>query len=99
MPATRYQKFWPQMRAFALPSFYDGRIRVNLAGREAQGIVPLENYEAVCNEIVSLLGACRDSITGVPAVKHIDRPTTRNPLALQATEADLVVVWNGPTPM
>jgi predicted AlkP superfamily phosphohydrolase/phosphomutase len=97
MPAARYRPFWPRMPAFALPSFYDGRIRINLAGREAQGIVQLQDYEAVRSEVEELLRACRDSITGVPVVKHIDRPTTRDPLALHATEADLVVVWNGPT--
>ena len=30
MPATRYRALWPTMRAFALPSFYDGRVRLNL---------------------------------------------------------------------
>src|SRR5262249_32091511 len=33
-PASRYRPFWPDMRAFAMPSFYDGRVRVNLTGRE-----------------------------------------------------------------
>ena len=39
MPAARYSQFWPRMPAFALPSFYDGRIRINLEGRERHGIV------------------------------------------------------------
>ena len=38
MPATRYSHRWPRMSAFALPSFYDGRVRLNVAGREAKGI-------------------------------------------------------------
>ena len=33
-PATRYRQWWPKMPAFALPSFYDGRVRLNLRGRE-----------------------------------------------------------------
>ena len=97
MPATRYRPFWPKLPAFALPSFYDGRIRINLAGREAQGIVPPQGYTAVCNEIVAMLRECRDSITGAPAVKLIERPAKRDPLQLAPTEADLVVVWNGAT--
>src|SRR5262249_49957916 len=32
MPATNYREFWPRMPAFALPSFYDGRVRINVAG-------------------------------------------------------------------
>ena len=37
MPAARYSHFWPRMKAFALPSYYDGRIRLNVVGREAKG--------------------------------------------------------------
>ena len=46
MPASRYRSQWATMRAFALPSFYDGRIRVNLRGREPAGIVDLADYAA-----------------------------------------------------
>ncbi len=35
MPAARYEACWHRMASFALPSFYDGQIRVNLAGRES----------------------------------------------------------------
>ena len=34
VPASRYRSHWATMRAFALPSMYDGRIRLNLRGRE-----------------------------------------------------------------
>ena len=37
MPAQHYQPYWSQMEAFAMPSFYDGRIRINLKGRETAG--------------------------------------------------------------
>ncbi len=95
MPVTRYRPFWPRMRAFALPSFYDGRIRVNLAGREAQGIVPLAQYEATLDEIERLLYECRDALTGEPVVDSIERCAGSDPLALSATESDLVVAWRG----
>src|SRR5438270_862245 len=62
MPATRYAAFWPSMPAFALPSFYDGRIRINLAGRESRGAVTPRRYRAVRDEIVELLQACRDPL-------------------------------------
>ena len=95
MPASRYRPFWQRMPAFALPSFYDGRVRVNLAGREAQGRVPLAGYAAACGEVEALLRACRDPATGEGVVDFIERPATRDPLALGATESDLVVVWKG----
>jgi hypothetical protein len=95
MPAAHYQTYWRSMRAFALPSFYDGRIRVNLAGRERKGMVPVSQYENVCAEIETLLRECRDAATGEGVVDYIERPERRNPLALGPTDSDLVVVWKG----
>jgi predicted AlkP superfamily phosphohydrolase/phosphomutase len=97
MPATRYQPYWHAMRAFALPSFYDGRVRVNLAGRERNGSVPPSEYEAVCDEIETLIRACRDPATGAGVVASIERPGRgRDPRTLGPTECDLAVVWRGP---
>ena len=63
MPAARYGRFWPQMDAFALPSFYDGRVRINLAGREREGQVPLAAYEAKVQEIEDLVRDCIDPLS------------------------------------
>ncbi|HUK42548.1 MAG TPA: hypothetical protein VLX11_15950, partial [Candidatus Acidoferrales bacterium] len=64
MPATRYQQYWNSMRAFALPSYYDGRIRINLEMRERCGMIPVAGYQLVCEEIEALLRECRDPATG-----------------------------------
>lgn len=95
IPATRYQKHWRSMSAFALPSFYDGRIRINVAGREREGRVPVSKYHAFCDEIETLLLACRDPATGKEVVQHVERVNGRDPLTLGPTESDMVVVWNG----
>jgi hypothetical protein len=95
MPAARYQQHWHSMRAFALPSFYDGRIRINLAGRERKGAVPVSQYERVCDEIEAILRECRDPATGEGVVDYIERAIDRAPLTLGPTESDLVVVWKG----
>jgi hypothetical protein len=97
MPGARYALYWPKMQAFALPSFYDGRIRINLAGREAQGVVPAEAYESLCDELEALLLACRDPLTGRPAVREIHR-NPHPPAELAPSEADLIVLWN-PVPL
>jgi predicted AlkP superfamily phosphohydrolase/phosphomutase len=52
------------MPAFALPSFYDGRIRINLRGRERRGIVDPSRYEQTCAELETLLRECRNSFAG-----------------------------------
>jgi predicted AlkP superfamily phosphohydrolase/phosphomutase len=96
MPATRYQPFWSSMRAFALPSFYDGRIRINLVGRESHGLVQPQDYGAVCDELIALLLECRDPRTGEGIVEVVERPAGgRDPRSLGPTESDLVIVWRG----
>jgi predicted AlkP superfamily phosphohydrolase/phosphomutase len=85
------------MRAFALPTFSDGRIRINLRGREAAGIVDPAQYSDVCDEVEELLHQCRDPRTGEPVVDHVIRPGAADPLALDAAEADMVVEWKGPS--
>jgi predicted AlkP superfamily phosphohydrolase/phosphomutase len=94
-PAARYRAHWPGMPAFALPSFYDGRIRVNLAGRERDGMVPPSRYEETLRELETLLGECRNPRTREPVVEFFERASTRDPLALAGSEADLLVIWRG----
>ncbi len=97
MPVSRYRAFWPAMPAFALPSFYDGRIRINLKGRERDGMVEPNQYRQVCDELESLLRSCTDPATGEGVVEFIERPAgERDPLTLGESECDLVVVWKGP---
>ena len=93
MPAARYQPFWSRMRAFALPSYYDGSIRINLAGRECHGMVPIQSYESVCREIVAILEECRNPFTGEPVVDHIEYYGRDAPLALHPSQGDMIIVW------
>lgn len=93
MPVTHYQRFWPDMPAFALPSFYDGQIRVNLKGREAQGQVDVGEYTSVLDDISDLLMGCVDPVTGLKAVKSVQRHFQSDPLELADTQADLTVLW------
>lgn len=93
MPSYQYRRHWPQMAAFALPSFRDGRIRINLRGRERDGIVDLSQYEETCRAVETLLAECRDPRTGEPAVASIERPSAANPLTLASSDSDLLVVW------
>lgn len=93
-PATWYSNLWPKMKAFALPSFSEGYIRINLKGRDAQGIVLPSEYNALCDEIIEELHQLKDARTGQPMVKDVVR--TRE-FALDSNpklpDADLVVIW------
>lgn len=93
-PASWYRPFWPQMKAFALPSFSEGYIRINLQGREPEGIVAPSEYETLCDELSQQLYRLEDGRTGKPMVKKIVRTrqyaTDSDP---KLPDADLVVVW------
>ena len=95
IPAMSYQPHWRSMDAFALPSYYDGRIRINLKGREADGRVNASEYEALCDELEATIRECRDPATGAEVVGHIERVEGRDPLTVGPTEPDLAVVWKG----
>jgi hypothetical protein len=93
-PASRYRPFWPDMDAFALPSFYDGRVRMNLRSRERYGRVPLEGYQTAVRDVVALLNECRDAFTGEPVIEAV-LEAGKPPLEIGPTEADLYIHWRG----
>ncbi|MFN4283736.1 MAG: hypothetical protein ACK4NA_13955, partial [Alphaproteobacteria bacterium] len=95
MPASQYARYWPAMDAFAVPSFFEGRVRVNLQGREKDGRVPLERYGATLDAIEAVLRACVDIKTGLPVAREISRPRVNDPLSLGDTQGDLAILWNG----
>src|SRR4030095_11227029 len=94
-PAQHYRRYWPRMPAFALPSFYDGRIRINLQGRERHGTVAPSRYEETCRELEEMLHECRNPLSGAPGVESLQRASTQDPLRLGRSESDLLVVWRG----
>ncbi|ACK72953.1 conserved hypothetical protein [Gloeothece citriformis PCC 7424] len=93
-PGDWYKPFWPKMKAFYLPGFSDGYIRINLQGRESKGIVPVADYDAVCNELIKELHLLKDARTGKAIVKKVVRTrssaTDNDP---KLPDADLVVLW------
>ncbi|MBD2577591.1 alkaline phosphatase family protein [Oscillatoria sp. FACHB-1406] len=94
-PAMWYKRFWPQMKAFALPSFSDGHIRINLQGREAGGIVAPADYEALCQELTQKLYDLVDARTGAPVVKEVLRTrASATEESSKLPDADLIVLWH-----
>ncbi len=89
----RYHRYWRDMRAFALPSFSDGHVRVNVRGREHDGVVDPDDFRAACDEVIDLVAACRDARTGEPvlaeAARLRDHPDDDGPAA------DIVLMWAG----
>jgi len=63
---------WHRTRAFALPSDHDGYLRLNLRGRERDGIVDPGDAEALVAEIREGLASFTDH-DGTPCIAGVDR--------------------------
>jgi predicted AlkP superfamily phosphohydrolase/phosphomutase len=90
MPAAYYRPAWPEMRAFAVPAYYDARIRVNLKDREAFGMVERDDYDAELGEVERLLSHCRDPRDGKSLGIEFER-RPGNPFDRHPSDADLIV--------
>ncbi|OWY63265.1 hypothetical protein B7486_54040, partial [cyanobacterium TDX16] len=91
--STWYRPWWPRMRAFAIPSFSDLHVRINVEGRERDGVVPVAEYEQACDEVESLFRACSSLRTGRPAISAVDRPRGADPFLEVGLDADVVLTW------
>ena len=65
---------WSRTTAYAPPGYYTGCIRVNLRGREPNGIVaPGAEYDALLSRLEEDLHALRDAETGAPVIARTVR--------------------------
>jgi predicted AlkP superfamily phosphohydrolase/phosphomutase len=83
---------WSRTRAFSLPTDQHGWVRINLAGREAEGIVPAGDYRTLCEAIEDALRAQRTE-DGRRLVKDVVRIAEEHGTGPPATIPDLVVHW------
>lgn len=92
-PGNWYAPLWPRMKAFALPSVADGYVRLNVIGREAQGLVAPEAFGEVCAQLIASLLELVNARTGRPIVREVIRvrhdPFDADP---RQPPADLIVV-------
>lgn len=97
MPAMWYSPLWSEMKAFALPAFTNGHIRINLKGRDRDGVVEPSEYFALCDEIADILYDLVDPRSGNKVVKQVVKtrttPLDDNP---KLPDTDIVVLWQEP---
>lgn len=86
-------KQWARSRAFAVPNDCNGSIRINLKGREPQGIVEASEYDGLCDMLERELSALVNVGTGKPAVERVIR--TRRELGTASADdlPDIIVTW------
>ncbi|MCP3910671.1 MAG: hypothetical protein GY713_06930 [Actinomycetia bacterium] len=92
-----YQKYWRHMRWFVMPTYSDGHIRINLQGRESEGIVPLEEYDSELDRIEAFMRECTDPRTGERVVEDVIRMRIgMDPCDPDGPDSDLVIVFGTP---
>ncbi|MDH3222526.1 MAG: alkaline phosphatase family protein [Gemmatimonadota bacterium] len=86
---------WGSTRYFSLPTDHNGYIRINLEGREPNGIVRTSELPAVYEEIRAGLLSYRDLKTGQPVVADVIRTDdVVGPDAPRRDQLpDMVVIW------
>lgn len=85
---------WGTVRAFSLPSDGPGLIRLNIRGREREGIVPESEAEALCDNIAAGLRTFCD-IDGRECIAAIERPGDHLPDCDKLDWLpDLVIRWS-----
>jgi predicted AlkP superfamily phosphohydrolase/phosphomutase len=98
-PGNWYRRLWPSMKAFALPTYSEGLIRINLQGRERDGLIAPEDYHKTCDEICDYLYAVKDGRTGKPMVSEIVHRKTKPMDDVDlGPPADLIILWQEESP-
>jgi predicted AlkP superfamily phosphohydrolase/phosphomutase len=87
---------WPRTRFFPLPMDLTAFLRVNLRGRDRDGVVAEgPAYDALCAELETFFHSLRDAATGTPIVAEIERTYAITPRAATQRDGqpDLIVRW------
>jgi predicted AlkP superfamily phosphohydrolase/phosphomutase len=90
---------WALTRAFAVPNGDSvGAIRINLRGREPDGTVRPDEYDAVCRDLTDAFQELRDPNSGQPVVRLVtkSREVFHGPFLDRLP--DLTVLWNTERP-
>jgi predicted AlkP superfamily phosphohydrolase/phosphomutase len=93
---------WTRTRAFPVPMDHAGYVRINLRGREPQGLVePGAEYEALCTELTEGFLSFHDRDSGKPIVRHVHRLEDLAPSGEPGRDRlpDLVIEWGDVSPI
>jgi predicted AlkP superfamily phosphohydrolase/phosphomutase len=90
---------WARTRAFAVPNGDSvGAIRINLRGREPDGTVRPDEYDAVCRDLTDAFRELRDPDSGQPVVHLVTKSREVFHGPFLDNLPDLTVLWNAERP-
>ncbi len=91
---------WSATRAYSLPTDLEGYVRLNLCGREPQGIVAQgAEHEQAIRDLMQGIGELRDPQTGRGIVRDVLRADEAFPGPRVAWLPDLIVRWEPGAPI
>ena len=93
-PGNWYRSQWHAMRAFVLPGYSEGLVRLNVAGRDGPAGIAPQDFDRACEELSEMIGALVDARSGKPIVAGVARVRKAPQDEVAASAADLIVSWN-----
>jgi predicted AlkP superfamily phosphohydrolase/phosphomutase len=91
---------WRYSKAFIIPGEFSGVIRVNLKGREPNGLVESGNeYDCLCDQLIEKLSSLVNVDTGENAVREVVRLDRLFQSENIEQFPDIVVKWAGDMPI
>jgi len=86
---------WNRTRAFLIENANEGYIRINLKGREPEGIVePGQEYNALCEDIYQTAQGLVNPANGLPAAHAVFKTDEIFPGPCRSHMPDIIINWN-----
>jgi predicted AlkP superfamily phosphohydrolase/phosphomutase len=86
---------WEHTRAFLIENANEGYIRINLQGREPQGIVaPGAEYDALCEELYQTIKGMTNPANGKPAALTVHKTADLYQGPCRSHMPDIIVNWD-----
>jgi predicted AlkP superfamily phosphohydrolase/phosphomutase len=86
---------WSRTRAFVIENANEGYIRVNLKGREPQGIVEGgEEFDAICSALVATTSRMTNPANGRPAASHVHKVADLYSGPCAGNFPDVIIGWD-----
>jgi predicted AlkP superfamily phosphohydrolase/phosphomutase len=91
---------WGRTKAYCLPTDLEGCIRINLQGREPEGLVaPGADYEEACQDLRTALADLIDPDSGRRVVRDVLSVDQAFPGQRRDHLPDLIVLWDAAAPI
>ncbi len=86
---------WRRTRAFVIENANEGFIRINLAGREPEGIVqPGAEYQRLCDVLADVASSMTNPVNGRRAAQDVHRPQVEYRGPCRQQMPDVVINWD-----